>query len=89
MRKFFESLPVGNESEGIPLIGSEDEPCDNRGIMAISSGQHVPIEQRKIEKLLVRLAKMKPTSGKPAPIAKGANVLPEAVKNQRPLPRNQ
>ena len=52
----------------------ENDRVDNRGIMAISRAQHVPIEQRKIEKLLLRLAKIKPTSGKPAPIAKGANV---------------
>jgi hypothetical protein len=59
------------------------------GIMSISTAQHVPIEQRKIEKLLLRLAKMKPTSGKPAPIAKGANVLTEAVKKLRAAPKNQ
>ena len=32
-------------------------------------------EQRKIEKLLLKLAKMKPKHGKPAPIASGINTL--------------
>jgi hypothetical protein len=50
--------------------------------MAISKPQHIPIEQRKIEKLLLRLTKMKPISATPAPIAKSANVLTGAtVKN--------
>jgi len=32
-----------------------------------------PHEQRKIEKLLLKLAKLKPISAKPAPIVNGSN----------------
>jgi hypothetical protein len=35
-------------------------------------------EQRKIDKLLLKLAKMKPKHGKPAPIASGINTLKTA-----------
>ena len=34
-----------------------------------------PNEQRKVEKLLIRLAKLKPVSAQPGPIAKGNAVL--------------
>jgi len=37
-----------------------------------------PNEHRKIEKLLVKLAGMKPISARPAPIASGAKVLKTA-----------
>jgi hypothetical protein len=40
--------------------------------------QHQPHEQRKIEQLLARLAKMQPTSSKPAPIAVGVRVIKTA-----------
>jgi hypothetical protein len=37
-----------------------------------------PYEERKIEKLLVKLAKVKPISAQPAPIANGVRVLKTA-----------
>jgi hypothetical protein len=37
-----------------------------------------PNEQRKVEKLLVKLAKLKPVSAKPAPILSGSGVLRSA-----------
>jgi hypothetical protein len=37
-----------------------------------------PHEQRKVEKLLVKLAKIKPISAGPAPIMSGLNVLKTA-----------
>jgi hypothetical protein len=35
-------------------------------------------EQRKIERLLIKLAKMKPIDAKPAPIAEGVTLLKSA-----------
>jgi hypothetical protein len=38
-----------------------------------------PAEQRRIEKLLLKLAKIKPISAKPAPIATGASTLKKSA----------
>lgn len=37
-----------------------------------------PAEQRKIERLLIKLAKVKPVGARPAPIAKGETALKTA-----------
>jgi hypothetical protein len=58
-------LPHGDSSGRIPR-------------MTRPNLQHQPHEQRKIEQLLARLAKMQTTWSKPAPIAFGASVIKTA-----------
>lgn len=43
-----------------------------------TASQSRPNEQRKIDKLLARLAEIRPISAKPAPIANGIKVLKTA-----------
>jgi len=52
---------------GVRMGWSDQSAC----ISSVSK----PHEQRKIEKLLVKLAKIKPMSGKPGPIMSGHSVL--------------
>jgi hypothetical protein len=42
-----------------------------------------PHEQRKIERLLVKLAKLKPISAKSAPITSGCSTIPANLKGEK------